>query len=59
MKKKIGAFGAGQFSLETLVGGRSATTTSQNPGGGGGEGYKDRAQPPPRAHLWARWLPNL
>ena len=49
-------FGAGQFSLETLVGGRSATTISQNPrgggrGGGGGLGgvaYKDRAQPPPR-----------
>ena len=56
MKKKIGAFGAGQFSLETLVGGRPATTISQNPGGGGGGGgglggvaYKDRAQSPPRA----------
>ena len=47
MKKKIGAFGAGQFSLETLVGGRSATTISQNPGGGGGGlggvAYKGRA----------------
>ena len=55
MKKKIGAFGAGQFSLETLVGGRPGTTIFQNPGGGGGGGglvgvaYKDRARPPPRA----------
>ena len=59
MKKKIGAFGAGQFSLGTLVGGRPGTTIFQNPGGGGGEGggggglggvaYKDRARPPPRA----------
>ena len=49
-KKKIGAFGAGQFSLGTLVGGRPSTTIFQNPGGGGGLGgvaYKDRAQPPP------------
>ena len=36
MKKKIGAFGAGQFSLGTLVGGRPGTTIFQNPGGGGG-----------------------
>ena len=54
MKKKIGAFGARQFSLETLVGGRPGTTIFQNPGGGGGGGlggvaYKDRARPPPRA----------
>ena len=35
MKKKIGAFGAGQFSLGTLVGGRPGTTIFQNPGGGG------------------------
>ena len=51
MKKKFGAFGAGQFSLETLVGGRPGTTIFQNPGGGGGLGgvaYKDRARPPPR-----------
>ena len=38
MEKKIGAFGAGQFSLETLVGGRPGTTIFQNPGGGGGLG---------------------
>ena len=38
MKKKIGAFGAGQFSLGTLVGGRPGTTIFQNPGGGGGAG---------------------
>ena len=53
MKKKIGAFGARQFSLETLVGGRPGTTITQNPGGGGGGGlggvaYKDWARPPPR-----------
>ena len=52
MKKKFGAFGAGQFSLETLVGGRPGTTIFQNPGGGGGGlggvAYKDRARPPPR-----------
>ena len=51
MKKKIGAFGAGQFSLGTLAGGRPGTTIFQNPGGGGGLGgvaYKDRARPPPR-----------
>ena len=51
MEKKIGAFGAGQFSLETLVGGRPGTTIFQNPGGGGGGwggvAYKDRARPPP------------
>ena len=38
MKKKIGAFGAGQFSLGTLAGGRPGTTIFQNPGGGGGAG---------------------
>ena len=32
MKKKIGAFGTGQFSLGTLVGGRPGTTIFQNPG---------------------------
>ena len=51
MKKKIGAFGAGQFSLGTLVGGRPGTTIFQNPvgegGGLGGVAYKDRARPPP------------
>ena len=36
MKKNFGAFGAGQFSLETLVGGRPGTTIFRNPGGGGG-----------------------
>ena len=35
-KKKNGAFGAGQFSLGTLAGGRPGTTIFQNPGGGGG-----------------------
>ena len=39
MKKKIGAFGAGQFSLGTLVGGRPGTTIFQSPGGGGGGGW--------------------
>ena len=54
MEKKIGAFGAGQFSLGTLVEGRPGTTSFQNPGGGGGGGlggvaYKDPARlPPPR-----------
>ena len=56
MKNKFGAFGARQFSLETLVGGRPGTTIFQNPGGGGegggvlggGVAYKDRARPPPR-----------
>ena len=52
MKKKFGAFGAGQFSLGTLVGGQPRTTIFQNPGGGGGGlggvAYKDRARPPPR-----------
>ena len=51
MKKKIGAFGAGQFSLGTLVGDRPGTTIFQNPGGGGAGGgvaYKDPAWPPPR-----------
>ena len=38
MKKKFGAFGARQFSLDTLVGGRPGTTIFQNPGGGGGWG---------------------
>ena len=51
MKNKFGAFGARQFSLETLVGGRPGTTIFQNPGGGGGGwggvAYKDRARPPP------------
>ena len=49
MKKKFGAFGAGQFSLETFVGGRPGTTIFQNPGGGGGAGgvaYKGPARPP-------------
>ena len=51
MKKKIGAFGAEQFSLGTLVEGRPGTTIFQNPGGGGGLGrvaYKDPARLPPR-----------
>ena len=52
MKKKIGAFGAGQFSLGTVVEGRPGTTIFQNPGGGGGGlgrvAYKDPARLPPR-----------
>ena len=40
--KKKGTFGAGQFSLETLVGGRPGTTIFQNPGGGG-----SHTPPPP------------
>ena len=39
MKKKNGAFGARQFSLGTLAGGRPGTTIFQNPGGGGGGGW--------------------
>ena len=50
--KHIVYFGAGQFSLGTLAGGRPGTTIFQNPGGGGGllggVAYKDRARPPPR-----------
>ena len=38
MKKKIGTFGARQFSLGTLVGGQPGTTIFQNPGGGEGGG---------------------
>ena len=59
MKKNFGAFGAGQFSLETLVGGQPGTTIFQNPrvggarGGGGGVAYKDRARPPPPGHFTA------
>ena len=34
MKKNFGAFGARQFSLETLVGGRPGTAIFQNPAGG-------------------------
>ena len=52
MKKKIGAFGAGQFSLGTLVEGRPGTTIFQNPGGGeGGGGSHTRTRPgcPPGA----------
>ena len=61
MKKKIGAFSTGQFSLGTLVGGRPGTTIFQNPGGGGGGGlggvaYKDPARPPPR-DLDIRFVP--
>ena len=50
MEKKNGAFGAGQFSLGTLAGGRPGTTIFQTQGGGGlgGVAYKDRARPPPR-----------
>ena len=36
MEKKIGAFGAGQLSLGTLVGGRPGTSMFQNQGGDGG-----------------------
>ena len=59
MKKKIGAFGAGQFSLGTLVGGRPGTTIFQNPGWGGAGGCRIQgpgpAAPPgtepPRSYL--------
>ena len=63
MKNKIGAFGAGQFSLETLVGGRPGTTIFQNPGGGGGGlggGSHTRTGPgrPPGARIRPRvWSP--
>ena len=46
MKKKIGAFGAGQFSLGTLACGRPGTTIFQNPGGGGGGAGGCRIQGP-------------
>ena len=45
MKKKFGAFGARQFSLETLVGGRPGTSIFQNPGGGEGGGAHTRTGP--------------
>ena len=38
MKQKFGAFGAGQFPRETLIGGRPGTTIFENQGGGGGWG---------------------
>ena len=62
MGKKNGAFGAGQFSLGTLAGGRPGTTIFQNPGGGGegglgGVAYKDRARPPPRGVRLAHHVP--
>ena len=54
MKKKFGAFGAGQFSLVTLVGGRPGTTIFQNlgggAGGGGGGSHTRTAPPPPPVH---------
>ena len=49
MKKKIGAFSAGQFSLGTLVEGRPGTTIFQNPGGGGGAGGGRIHRPGPAA----------
>ena len=49
MKKKIGAFGAGQFSLGTLVEGQPGTTIFQNPRGGwGGSHTRTRPGCPPR-----------
>ena len=54
MKKKIGAFGAGQFSLGTLVGGRPGTTIFQNPGGGGRIQGPGLAAPPPPVVLEER-----
>ena len=53
MKKKIGAFGAGQFSLGTLVEGQPGTTIFQNPGAGGGVAYKDPARLPPRDSVYS------
>ena len=53
MEKKIGAFGAGQFSLGTLAGGRPGTTIFQNPRGGGGGAGGCRIQGPgPAAPPW-------
>ena len=46
-EKKIGAFGAGQFSLGTLVGGRPGTAIFQNPGGGGDRIQGPGPPPPP------------
>ena len=49
MKKKIGAFGAKQFSLRACVGGQPGTTTFQTPRGGeGGGGLARRHAPIPR-----------
>ena len=52
-KKKNGAFGAGQFFLGTLAGGRPGTTIFQNPegggeGGGGGQGVSHTRTGPGR-----------
>ena len=65
MKKKIGAFGAGQFSLGTLVEGRPGTTIFQNPGGGGGglgggriQGPGPAAPPGPRLMMECMLLPK-
>ena len=58
MKKKMGAVGAGQFSLGTLVGGQPGTTISQNPGGGGEGGWGGShtrtgpGRPPPRHSVY-------
>ena len=52
MKKKFGAFGAGHFSLEILVGGRPGTTIFQNPGGGGSHTRIGPGRPP---GAWRPW----
>ena len=57
MKKKIGAFGAGQLSLGTPVGGRPGTTIFQNPGGGGGLGVSHTRTGPSRPPVGERALP--
>ena len=46
-KKKTGAFGAGQFSLGTLVGGRPGTTIQGGGGGLGGSYTRTRPGHPP------------
>ena len=58
MKKKIGAFRAGQFSLGTLVGGRPGTTIFQTPGGGGGWGVSHTRTGPSRPPPGVQWSIN-
>ena len=50
MKNFFGAFSAGQFSLETLVGGRPGTNYVSNPGGGGGGGGHSPPAQGPAVH---------
>ena len=60
MKKNFGAFGAGQFSLETLVGGRPGTTIFRNPGGGAGGGRIQGPGPAaPPCPFGTQLIPNV